>query len=611
MYRPLSEYAVVGDMHSAALVGLNGSIDWLCFPRFGSPWVFGAILDHDMGGRFQIAPAQHYHASQRYLSNSNVLETVFTTATGTLTLIDFMPLGVEIRESPHQLVRIARCIEGSVDVELLFQPRLDATRGQTTVELAPNGARALKDDLRLSLSTDAPLEVRNGAAHGRFPLRQGQEAAFVVHWQQPFPLPVSTYDVAAWLDWTDNYWRVVASELNYRGRWRERVVRSLLALHLLVYAPTGAICAAVTTSLPENIGGSRNWDYRYCWLRDAAFTLDLFHRLGHTSDTTLFMQWLDELCRTGCDLQPLYSVDFTTDLTETILDHLEGYRESRPVRMGNAACHQFQLDIFGDIMLVFSTYYKARGHLPDAMWQRVQQFAEAAATSWRQPDLSIWEVRGQRRHFVYSKVLCWTALDRAAYLARATGHNHEAARWQHVKDEIYHDVMAHGWNQQRRAFVQSYGSDNLDASVLIIPMIGFLPATDPRMRSTIEAIRGELSVNGLLRRYVPEATDDGFTEDEGAFTMCSLWLAGCLLLQGRVLEARELFEGICNMSNHVGIFSEMVNPHTGEALGNLPQAFTHIAFVHTARNLDAALDKFFHGKPAPEAWDRPALGVRV
>ncbi len=370
------------------------------------------------------------------------------------------------------------------------------------------------------------------------------------------------------------------------------MVRSVLALHLLIYIPTGALVAAVTTSLPEWIGGDRNWDYRFCWIRDAAFTVDVFDRLNHTGETAHFMEWLTDFSEScGVRLQPLYGVRYEELLGELTLDHLEGYRGSKPVRIGNAASTQLQLDIFGEVMVALATFHRAGGRINDSVWSTIESFVRAVSNNWQRPDRGMWEVRGEPRHFVHSKVMCWLAMDRAIALAEALAKPVDLDRWRAVRDEIHAAVLKQGWNEWLQSFVQYYGAEYTDAALLMIPMVGFLPADDPRMRSTVRRLRDELEVNGLLRRYPPDLTDDGFGSEEGVFTMCSFWLIGYLTFIGELDEAQRLFDRVLEFGNHVGLFSEMVDPVTGEALGNFPQAFTHVSLIHTARNLDLALSR--------------------
>ena len=602
-YNRISDYGVIGDMHSAALVSTGGSIDWLCFPRFDSPSVFAAILDDRQGGRFQIQPAAPaFQSRQQYLPDGNVLVTQFEAGSSNVILTDFMPISDDITACDHQVVRVVRCEKGSMEMELRFEPRLDYARGRTEVTVADRYAVARHGDDCLSLSSSVGLQPADGAATSRFRLSEGDWAAFLVSWQEGSPPPIEQYDVSGRLGQTEAFWRFVAHDWRYAGHWESIVRRSMLALHLLLYVPTGAVCAAVTTSLPEAIGGARNWDYRFTWLRDAAFTLDVFHRLGHTSYTRHFIQWLCNLAicgEDGDDVRSLYSIVSGADpkaLREYTLDDLEGYRGSRPVRVGNAAFDQFQLDVFGEVLLAFDSYHRAGGVIDDSLWSLTECLVEAAVRRWREPDLGIWEFRTEPRHFTYSKLMAWVAVDRGLRLARALRRPVDFDRWRRAREEMRRDILEKGWSGKRGSFVQHYGAEHLDASLLFIPMVGFLPAEDPRMNATIDAIWQELGEDGLIRRYIPERAEDGLPGGEGTFTMCSLWLAGSLVAAGRLTEAQALFEKIVSMGNHVGLYSEMLDPETGEYLGNYPQAFTHIALIHTARNLDRASARLETGK---------------
>ncbi|MDO8615154.1 MAG: glycoside hydrolase family 15 protein [Dehalococcoidia bacterium] len=599
-YKRINDYGVIGDMHSAALVGSDASIDWLCFPRFDSPSVFAAILDDGAGGRFQVSPPGDFTSRQRYLPDSNVLVTEFETPSGGATLTDFMPVGEQITQRESSLIRLLRCERGAVEMDLHFQPRLDYARGRTEVSVQSRVAVARHGRSCLSLSSAVDLEAAEGAARARFTVRQGESAAFVVAWGQDSPPPVDGYDVHGRLGQTEAFWRFVSQDWRYTGRWEQVVKRSMLALHLLLYVPSGTVCAAVTTSLPERIGGVRNWDYRFSWLRDAAFTMDVFHRLGHTTYTKPFVDWLANLaiCESNGDLHSLYSIEGRNghELEEYTLDHLEGYRASRPVRVGNAAFHQFQLDVFGEIMLALDSYQRVGGAIDERLWNVARCLVEAAVRRWREPDLGIWEFRTGPRHFTYSKLMAWVAVDRGLRLARALRRPVDFDGWRKAREEIRQDILTHGWNAKRGSFIQHYGGVGLDASLLFIPMVGFLAADDPRMNATIDAVWKELGVDGLVYRYLPELADDGLPGREGTFTMCSLWLAGSLVAAGRLQEARDLFERVLSLGNHVGLYSEMLDPETGDYLGNYPQAFTHIALIHTARNLDRALKSVELGK---------------
>ena len=596
-YKPISDYGIIGDMHSAAVVGLDGSIDWLCFPRFDSPSVFAAILDDAKGGRFRLCPAGRYEIEQRYLTDTNILSTTFTTESGQVEVQDLMPIKENARESDYEVLRIVRGVRGSVEMTCLFQPRLDYARGRTELRAAPGGVVAEKDGARLSLASPVDLTIEDGDAQGVFTVREGEELVFQLQWDAD--RPPSTAGWRERLEFTISEWRAVVDDHTYEGRWQAEVRRSILALHLLIYLPTGAIVAAATTSLPEWIGGDRNWDYRFCWIRDAAFTLDVLHRLGHIGETVRFMEWLTEFCQScGVHLQPLYGVHYEEDLTETTLDHLEGYRGSKPVRIGNGAATQLQMDIFGEVMVALATFHRAGGKITGPMWTTIESFVNAVINNWRRPGRGLWEMRGKPRHFVNSKVMCWLAMDRAIALAEALQKPVDLESWRALREEIHADVLANGWNERLQSFVQYYGADYTDAALLMMPMVGFLPPEDPRMRSTVRRIREELEVNGLLRRYPPDLTDDGFGSEEGIFIMCTFWLVGYLTFIGELDEARELFERVLTAGNHLGLFSEMVDPVTGEALGNFPQALTHVSLIHSARNLDLALRE--RKAPPPE-----------
>ncbi|MDZ4278885.1 MAG: glycoside hydrolase family 15 protein [Dehalococcoidia bacterium] len=589
-YQPIRDYGVIGDMHSMAVVGLDGSIDWLCFPRFDSPSVFAAILDDGKGGRFRLGPAAKYRSEQRYLRETNILYTTFSTERGLVEVQDFMPIKQNARQSDHEVLRVVRGLRGSVEMECVVQPRLDYARPRTTLRPATGGVVAEKDEARLAFASPFDLTIDGDTARCAFTVREGEEHAFELQWGVDHP--PRTQGWRERLEFTANEWRGVASAIDYQGRWRDQIVRSVLVLHLLVYLPTGALVAAGTTSLPEWIGGARNWDYRFCWIRDAAFTLDVFDRLGHTGETAEFLRWLTAFCQScGDRLQPLYGVQYEEELGEITLDGLEGYRGSRPVRIGNAASTQLQMDIFGEVMVAIATFHRAGGTLTDAMWSTVESFVEAVMENWRRPDRGMWEVRGKPRHFVHSKVMCWLAMDRAVVVAEAMNEPVDLDRWRSVRDEIQDDVLHHGWHEELRSFVQHYGADYTDAALLMIPMVGFLPPDDLRLVSTVKRIRQELEVNGLLRRYPPPDTDDGFDSEEGAFTMCTLWLIGYLTFVGEIDEAQRLFERVLDVGNHLGLYSEMIDATTGDALGNFPQAFTHVSLIHTARNLDLALSQ--------------------
>src|SRR5581483_1669568 len=479
-------------MHSAGLVGHDGSIDWLCFPRFDCPSVFAGLLDHDIGGAFAIAPAGDYESEQAYQPDSNILATTFRAASGSVALIDFMPIAHDVTVTDHEVVRLLRGLEGSVEMQLRFQPRLDYARGRTELTLSGErlaSARKGADALALSSSVPLSLDAESGVASAQFTVRAGEEIPFLLRWDPPAEgVPaMEDYDVYGTLGRTEAFWRFVVQDWRYLGRWENVIKRSMLALHLLLYAPTGAVTAAVTTSLPGEIGGMRNWDYRFCWLRDAAFTMDIFNRLGHTAYSRPFIAWLAGLSLGRQDhIHPFYPItrELGDHTAEIELPHLSGYRGSKPVRIGNAAYDQFQLDIYGEVLLSFDSYQRAGGIIDDQLWILTELLVERAIADWRRPDQGIWEVRSEPQQFTFSKLMAWVAVDRGLRLARALRKPVDFDRWRRARSEIRHDILAHGWDAAKGSFVQAYGDDCLDASLLFIPMVGFLPGDDPRMLST-------------------------------------------------------------------------------------------------------------------------------
>ena len=611
-YKPIDQYGLIGDMHSAALVGTDGSIDWCCFPRFDSPSVFAAILDHRKGGRFQISPvADGSDVRQSYVPDTNILHTRFQPPTGELSLIDFMPLtGLDASShAPHEIHRIVRCDAGAVEVSCIYQPRLGYARNATVLTPVKGGVLARGARQALSLLTQVPLETNGSDARARFTLRQGEEVAFVLAYGHGRAQRVESYRTAQKFQHTRVHWELMASGITYDGLWRDDVVRSFLSLHLMTYEPTGAIIASPTTSLPERIGGPRNWDYRYGWLRDSAFAMGALYRMGHVAVADRYMRWLLYQCKvTSRKTRIVYGISPSSSLNEATLDHLEGYQGSRPVRVGNHAARHLQMDVFGEVILGIETLYMNGGGISDEAWSLVQAFADIVCRNWHRKDRGVWEVRGAQKHFVYSKMMCWAALDRATSLATALGLQDEALRWRRSADEIKDEVLRKGWSESKQAFVQHYGSDSLDASNLVIAFLGLLPPDDNRLASTLDAIRLELADGPLVRRYSPQETDDGLDgEDEGAFTLLSFWLIGNLIYTGQIDQAQDYFEEVLGYANHLGLFSEMIDPTTKALLGNFPQAYSHIGVIHTARNLSRALT----GKPARQAnGTRAALTLK-
>ena len=601
-YKKIGDYGLIGNSNSAALVCDEGSIDWCCLPRFDSPSVFAAILDDRKGGRFRIRPRMPFKSHHQYFRETNVLQTVFWTDNGTVGLTDFMPCYLGSSRNviqPPEIHRIVHCIHGKVPMEIVFEPRMDYARGRTVVETARHGATAVHETGVVSLSSDIHLKVDGARAVGRFNLGQLDNAEFVLRYGSKEPRSPRVYSPRGKLERTLEYWQQKAEGCAYLGPWRENIVRSYLALHLMIYSPTGAPVAAPTTSLPEEIGGERNWDYRFAWLRDASLTLDALFRLGHMDEANGFFNWLITLCaRCGPKAQVLYDIDFEDPLDESELTSLRGYRDSRPVRIGNAAYRQLQLDSFGEVVQTAHSYLSNGGRITRRTWELVESFVDAACDTWQLPDSGIWEVRSGPYHFVYSKIMCWVAVDRGIKMAEMLGHRSRLGRWREAAEEIRGDILARGWNRQKRSFTQHYETASLDASNLLIPLLGFLPVSDKRMASTLRRTVEELGRDGLLRRYSTDEIEDGLPGSEGAFLWCSFWLVRNLISMGRIDEARALYEKLLSYGNRLGLFPEMVDPVSGEALGNFPQALTHLAAITTGLDLAEAIEASEAGSEA-------------
>jgi GH15 family glucan-1,4-alpha-glucosidase len=596
-YLPIEDHGIVGDLHTAALVGRNGTIDWLCLPAFDSPSVFCSILDDEKGGHFSLRPADYLRSQQLYLPDTNVLLTRFLSPEAMAEVIDFMPI-LEPPGDRHRLVRNVRVVRGRMTFDAECRPAFDYARRDHFTSVGAMGAVFESKDsshVSLGLSAGVPLQQRSrGAAGARFTLSEGERATFVLaeieEGERPGE-PLSGYDFEELLRSTLNFWRRWLSKSTYRGRWREEVHRSALVLKLMVYDPTGALVAAPTMGLPERIGGERNWDYRYTWLRDAAFTLYALISIGFDEEARNFMGYLRNRCECDWDglLQPLYGIDGREDLSETELDHLSGYMNSRPVRLGNAAYSQVQLDLYGAILDAAYLYNKHGAPLDHDLWKNLRRILGWLSENWQNPDHGIWEVRGGKRQFVSSNVMSWVALERAGRISRQRGLPAGDGRWISERDKIYEEIMEKGWSSEKKSFVQYYGSDALDASLLLMPLTKFVGPTDPRWISTLERIQSELTYDTLVDRYKTEkAAPDGLSGDEGSFSLCSFWLVECLTRAGRLDEARLALEKMFSYANHLGLYAEEIGPG-GEALGNFPQALTHLALISAAVHLDRAL----------------------
>ncbi|MFL5578276.1 MAG: glycoside hydrolase family 15 protein [Gemmatimonadaceae bacterium] len=586
-YAPISAYALVGDLHTAALVALNGSVDWLCLPRFDSASVFGALLDAGKGGNFQISPSARFSAEQRYLPATAVLVTTFRTEDGgVVEVTDFMPLTRDgTRGDFAELHRRVSCTRGEAELVLRFRPRFDYAASSTRLVARSAGVLATDGEDEV-LALAAPREIwwhlEDGAALATIKVTAGDQHWFVLRYDDDEVRPVESYASAERLDETIAFWDAWVGRITYAGPYRAAVERSAITLKLMCYQPTGAIVAAPTTSLPEELGGSRNWDYRYTWLRDSAFVLYSFHVLGHYAEADRFMNFLKRITRKATDahLQIMYGIDARRDLAERALDHLEGYRKSGPVRVGNGAYDQVQLDVYGEVLE--TAWLWSRHHpISEGSWATLKRLVDWVADHWRMKDSGIWEVRAGAQHYVLSKVMCWVALDRGIRLVQRFGLPGDVERWSAERDAVHADVMENGWSEEKQSFVQHYGTDALDASNLIIPMVHFLPRDHPRVVGTVMATLRELTSDDqeLVYRY---RNDDGLPGEEGVFSICTFWLAETLAMCGERERAERIFRRMLKHANHVGLYSEELNPSTGEFLGNFPQAFTHIALINCA-----------------------------
>ncbi|AEY93465.1 glycosyl hydrolase [Streptomyces hygroscopicus subsp. jinggangensis 5008] len=596
-YLPIAEHGLIGDLRTVALVGSNGTIDWYCCPAFDSPSVFAAVLDAERGGRFELAAAVPARTKQFYFPDTNVLITRFFTEDGVGEVQDFMPIVGEgpVDAGRHRLIRRVVCVRGTVPFRMLVAPRFDYGAAAHTVRPLDGMVVFESPAQSLSLTSTVALECDERDARADFKLGEGESAVFALDQVDGEVSPRGCAHAEAELQFnaTVAYWRRWLHQSRYRGRWREMVHRSALTLKLLTYAPTGAIVAAPTTSLPEQLGGERNWDYRYVWVRDAAFAVYALLRLGFTGEAEAFMRFLTTHISPGCGdgsgpLQIMYGIDGRTELPERELPHLEGHLGSAPVRVGNAAVGQLQLDIYGALIDSIYLYDKWAQPISSGQWDDVCRLVDWVCDHWDQPDEGVWETRGGRKDFTYSRLMCWVAIERAIRLATHRGLPADHRRWRQARDTIYRRIMERGWSQLRSAFVQYEGGDVLDASLLMMPLAKFIAPTDPKWLSTLDALTEDLVSDSLVYRYDPQASPDGLRGDEGTFSICSFWYVEALVRAGRLDEARLAFEKMLTYANHLGLYAEEIG-RTGEQQGNFPQAFTHLSLISAAFNLDRAL----------------------
>jgi GH15 family glucan-1,4-alpha-glucosidase len=605
-YPLIADHGLIGDLQTAALVSTDGSIDWFCAPRFDSPSVFGAILDHKEGGHFRIRPSEGaFETKQLYFPDTAILITRFLTEAGVGEVVDFMPVTGTHATTNHRIVRLLRCVRGRMDFDLDILPRFDYGRQPHTLSVSEDGAVFESDGSSLTLHVVrepddvrlvAPHQVDGDSVRVSFPLEAGQVRGLILETDaEGPPRSVRVAEAQQLFDETATFWRSWLAKSTYTGRWREMLQRSAITLKLLTYAPSGGLVAAPTAGLPEQIGGERNWDYRFTWIRDASFSVYALVRLGFTEEAAAFSKWLRDRVeeKAGGASGPLnimYRIDGSSDLSEETLEHWEGYRRSSPVRIGNGAADQLQLDIYGEAMDSIYLVDQSGLAIGHQGWLAIRDIINWLTDNWDQAEEGIWETRGGRKNFTYGRVMSWTAFDRAIRLATARGRPGPLDKWAQARDAVYDQVMARGWNPERGAFVQEYDSHVLDSSLLRMPTVGFIAPRDPMWLSTLRAMDSELVSDSLVYRYDPEASPDGLRGSEGTFSLCTFMYVDALGKAGRLDDARLTFEKMLTYANHLGLYSEEIAV-TGEQIGNFPQAFTHLALIDAAMTLNERLER--------------------
>jgi GH15 family glucan-1,4-alpha-glucosidase len=598
-YPPIAEHGLIGDLQTAALVTTDGTIDWWCTPRFDSPSVFASLLDHDNGGRCRIGPEDDdYVTRQLYFPDTAILITRFMTPDGVGEVIDFMPVDDPARASDrHRLVRVVRCVRGEMRFVFECAPRFDYGRQPHELELTGEGAVFRSPTLTLTVhgAGERAMERDGNDLRGALTVRAGQAGGVILESAaQGPPQRTDPEELLASFTETARFWRGWLARSSYQGRWREMVARSAITLKLLTYAPTGALVAAPTAGLPEQVGGERNWDYRFTWVRDGSFSIHALLGLGFTEEAEAFGRWLgdraaEQVGEGSGPLKIMYRVDGSADLDEEILDHWEGYAGSSPVRIGNGAADQLQLDIYGELLDSIWLADRRGIRVGHPGWVKLAQLTDWLCEHWDQPDEGVWETRGGRQNFTYGRLMCWVALDRMVRLAREHGRPADLGRWIGERDRIYAQIMERGWNPKREAFTQHDKTEVLDASLLMMPLVGFVAPTDPMWLSTLDAMDKELVSDSLVYRYDPAASPDGLRGHEGTFSICTFWYVDALARSGRLEQARLALEKMFTYANHLGLYAEEIG-QTGEQLGNFPQAFTHLSLINAAITLNHQLD---------------------
>ncbi|MFH0177237.1 glycoside hydrolase family 15 protein [Streptomyces cacaoi] len=606
-YPLIENHGLIGDLQTAALVATDGTIDWFCCPRFDSPSIFGALLDREMGGHFSLAPADKtYTTRQLYFPDTAILVTRFMTESGTGEVMDFMPVTGATATGRHRLVRMLRCVRGSMRFEGHIAPRFDYGRAPHQLHITEHGAVFTSEGMELAVHAvrepgdERLLSLLSGDKdlHFTLPMKAGQQRGLILESAPDGPpREVRLDEFQPLFDETIRFWRSWLAQSGYSGRWREAVERSAVTLKLMTYAPTGALVAAPTAGLPEQLGGERNWDYRFTWIRDASFSVYALLGMGFKEEAAAFISWLRDRVREeagGKDgtgpLNIMYRVDGSSDLVEEVLEHWEGYQGSSPVRIGNGAASQLQMDIYGEALDSIYFAHQRGIRLDNRGWTSLHTLLDWLVDHWDQPGEGVWETRGGRKDFTYGRVMSWVAFDRALRLASASGRPAAKGRWTDERDKIYEQVLTKGWDPGRRAFVQHYGSDVLDSALLRMPTVGFITPDDPMWTSTLDAMDRELVTDSLVYRYNPEASPDGLRGSEGTFSLCSFMYVDALARAGRTDQARLALEKMLTYANHLGLYSEEIDL-TGRQLGNFPQAFTHLALIDAAITLDATLSR--------------------
>ncbi len=604
-FKDIEEYGVIGNLETCALVGNDGSIDWLCFPYLESPSVFSAILDNQRGGHFAIQPVSKFSSFQAYIKETNILQTTFNTPFGMVTITDFMPVNLFDGTRQHRTIyRKVKCIEGHIRLKLSFKPRFNYARNIPDFELIKEGVSCSYEDKNLFLNTDVPLKICDGEVTSQFNMRKNKEIWFVLQYNQQDEYYSYDYnDFNKKLNKTQEYWKNWTYKCHkicvLEDIWHDIIARSGLVLKLLANPDSGAIAASATTSLPECTGGVRNWDYRYAWIRDSAYTIQALFNIEHVKESQDYMRWINSIIKQDknpLNIHIMYPVHKDVDMKEQILDYLSGYRQSSPVRVGNAAYNQKQLDIYGDLINAIYDTTRYGKDISDKTWEFIKEFVDYICEVWNTKDSGIWEVRDEPRHYVHSKLMCWVAVDRGLEIAKLKD-SATIGKWQKTREEIKTSILERGFNKEMNSFVQSFDSNALDATTLLIPILGLLPFEDLRVQSTINAVMDNLMTNrGLVYRYKNE---DGLPGDEGCFVLCSFWLVDALALSGRLDEATDIFVNVLQLTSPLGLLAEEIDAETGKLLGNFPQAFSHIGLINSALYIGIARGREHKG-PQPQ-----------